>query len=319
MKSVFAPHLKRDVKFGWKLRKAGVPLLHLRDFVTTLPAIPATCDYSHPAVIPLRDIDGNDAYGDCVYACLYHFLAVATGNATGTPFRATQAQVLADYARDTGFNPNDPSTDNGADIPTTLAAYMKHPFADGSKIVGYATVNGGDFQLLKTALYLFEMLDFGIGLPDHWITPFPSGDGFVWDKVAGGSDPQNGHSFYGYGYDGSDINIDSWGLFGKITQAACAAYATGSGGGEVYVALTPDLLAKGAVKAPNGFAWGDLVTQLNAWGGNAPPPPPTPSGPVTLAQAQEWAADGVGAGPFIGHRSFFEKRARIGLADKWPK
>ena len=92
---------------------------------------------------------------------------------------------------------------------------------------------------VQQALYLFENLDFGMSLPDKWISPFPSGSGFTWD-AAGAPDPENGHSVMGFGYDTAGVLLDSWGLKGTLTYKAIAEYAIAKNGGELYVLITPD-------------------------------------------------------------------------------
>jgi hypothetical protein len=125
------------------------------------------------------------------------------------------------------------------------------------------------------AMYLFENLYFGIELPDAWISPFPSASGFVWD--VGTPDPENGHCIMGVGYGPQGVKVDSWGLFGTLTWKAIAALCTQNGGGELYVMITPDQLAKGQTKAPNGIDWASLCADFNAMGGNVPVPAPAPS------------------------------------------
>jgi len=122
------------------------------------------------------------------------------------------------------------------------------------------------------------------------------------------------------GYNAKGAEIDTWGLIGTLTWAAIAELCTEAGGGEVYTLLSPDEVAKGQTKAPNGIDWASMIADFDALGGNVPVPtppapvPPTPTPPtpvpptpipptpvttVTLAQAQAWA--------------------NAGLATNWPK
>src|SRR5437764_428899 len=79
--------------------------------------------------------------------------------------------------------------------------------------------------LVKQAVFLFETLAIAVNLPDAWINPFPSRDGFIWGP-AGSPDPSNGHEFTCYGYDANGLLIRSWGLKGHMPWAALAEYAT---------------------------------------------------------------------------------------------
>jgi hypothetical protein len=261
-----------------------------------LPTPPASCDWSPKAAKSLLQVYDNDQLGDCVIAGGYHTLGVETGNASaGSPFIATEKQILSDYSAIGGYVPGDPSTDNGCEIPVALDYWQKTGFADGSKLLGSIGIDATDPNETRLAMWLFENLVFGIALPDEWIDPFPSSPGFVWD-VAGDPDPENGHCVVGVGYNADGVTIATWGMLGVMTWAAVAKYAVPANGGELHAALSPDQIAKGIVKAPNGLAWVDIIKNFDAMGGNVPvpaPPPPAPSPKqLTLAQAQAALAAG---------------------------
>jgi hypothetical protein len=338
MKTVFAPHLNRTVKFGRKRPVAMGPHFRLRNYLrASLPEPPASVRYSARAMDALRLVMCNDTLGCCTISGGYHVVATETGNA-GALFTATDAQIIADYSAVSGYIPGDTSTDQGADEPTVLNYWTQHGFANGTKLLGWLAVDATNQEELQQALYLFENLYFGIELPDAWVNPFPSGPGYVWD--VGAPDPNNGHCVIGYGYGAKGIDIDSWGLVdpatgdgGTLTYAAIAALCTQQAGGAVYVLCSPDQLAKGAAKAPNGVAWGDLITDFDSMGGHipipapspAPAPAPAPPAPVapaplaTLATAQGLAISGIGRGPWLLTRSMAEALAKNALAAGWPK
>jgi hypothetical protein len=265
---------------------------------------------------------GNDDYGDCVFACVGHVTGVETANA-GTPFHATLQQVLAMYSAVTGFDPNDPSTDNGANIQDALNYWQAHGFANGTKILGYLSVDATNWAEVQSALYLFENLILGMELPDAYVNPFPSGDGALWD-VAGDPVPENGHCVGGCAYNANgELIVDTWGMLVRLTRTALAKYATPSNGGELWVVLTPDQLAKGQAKAPNGVAWSSLVADFDSIGGHvpipSPPPAPPPSGPITLVQAQTLVANALHRAPFFLTHDTATTIAKNALAAGWPK
>ena len=329
IKEVFAPHLNRPVKLGRLPRVAGKQRLHLSDFIShaMLPPPPPSCDYWPKAASVLTDIYGNDTLGDCVVAGGYHVLGVEIGNATGVPFHATKAQIVKDYSAIGGYVPGKPSTDNGCNEETAFEYWKKHGFANGSKILGTISINASNKADIQAACYLFENLFFGVGLPDAWIEPFPSGPGFVWG-VHGHANPNNGHCFIATGYGPSGVTIDSWGLKGVVTYDAVAAYAGPSAGGEIYAVITPDQLLKGQQKAPNGLAWGDLIAAFNALGGNVPVPPPpapvyAPTATMTLGECQLCAIDLLHNAPGVRDQTFTrqgaEKLVTDSIAKHWPK
>ena len=91
--------------------------------------------------------------------------------------------------------------------------------------------------------------------------------------------------FIGYGYTSKGILISTWGMTGLITWAAVAKYCAASAGGQLLVLLTPDQLAKGQAKAPNGVAWTDLISDFDTMGGHVPVPAPVPTPPTPIPPA----------------------------------
>jgi hypothetical protein len=314
------------VKRGRKQPLVVGPHLKLKNYLrgAALPAAPASCDYSPKAASVLSDIYGNDTLGDCVIAGGYHIVGAETGNA-GDLFHASSAQIVADYSAIGGYVPGDPSTDQGCDLQTALNYWTSHGFANGTKLIAWLGVDPTNVAEMQLALWLFGNLYFGMGLPDAWVQNEPSASGFTWD-VAGAYDPNNGHCVMGVGYGSKGIEIDTWGMLGTLTYAACAEYAASKDGGELYVMLTPDQLTKGQSIAPNGVAWTDLLTDWNAIGGHvvvppAPAPSPTPTPPgsaVTLAQAQQWAQQGIAQEGFLMTRGQAQAAASAALAANWP-
>lgn len=269
MKKIHAPHLGRDVSFGRKrpaAPKLGEKRLHLRDYLArgaSLPTPPASVDYSVKGAAALSNVFENDALGCCVISGLYHVLGVATGNASGTPFIATDAQILADYGAIGGYNPADPSTDQGCDEVTALNYWRDTGCADGSKLAGYALIDQSNLQELQIALWLFGNLYYGFELPDAWTATMPSDSNFTWD-AAGAPDPNQGHCVMSASYNGPTFGVGTWGLYGALTGAAIAEYGAPANGGAVYAILTPDWIAQGQTLAPSGVDWASLQADLAA-------------------------------------------------------
>jgi hypothetical protein len=298
MHTVFAPHLKCNVVIGaCKLPDPHAMRFHLGDYVdeATLPPSPASVDYSAPAMSVISNIEGNDSVGDCVLAEEAHFVGVMTGN-TGRLFSYTPALTLAAYSAITGYNPSDPSTDQGTDPTVAMNYFVKNAYADGTKLAGWAMVDASNKTLVTFAISALGNLKLWVGLPDAWINPFPSKNGFVWDVAP--PNANNGHCIGSCAYNSTQITIVgtnaqgvqvmTWGLIGTITWAAFAALFVQSAGGGAAVRITPDWLAKGATKTPSGFAYADLISDLNRfYGSNIPVPTPPPQQlPATLANAQ---------------------------------
>ncbi len=331
LKKLFIPHLNKTFVFGCKMPKVLGPHFRLERYLgSVLPAPPTSCDYTKAALVVIAQMYLNNTLGDCVIAEDYHFVGVETGN-VGDLFSATDAQVELDYEKIGGYVPGNESTDNGCDPVTDLNYRVANGFADGTRLLGWLTANAQNQTIVMQAIELFENVKICICLPDAWINPVPSASGFVWD-VAGDPDPENGHCIGAYGYTAQGVIISTWGMLGIITWAALAKYAVLSQGGSVFVRLTPDQLAKGATKAPNGFLWSTLVSDFDTMGGTVPvpaPPTPTPTPPtpvppappspiVSLAQAIAWADKGLGALPSVMLRAQAEQAVSKALTANWP-
>lgn len=331
LKTAFAPHLNRHVKFGRKAPRIPHTKLRASKLIDLAQLeVPDTTNFRNgPGQPVLRNVYGNDELGDCVPAWLAHFLGLVTG-AAGNAYIATLEQVVAMYSAIGGYVPGKPETDQGCDEDTAISFVEQTGWPNGTKALGAIAVDATNPKEIHAVNWLFEGTMFGVCLPAEWISPFPTSDGAIWD-VAGPAVPDNGHCFGGVDNDPRGLLIDSWGLFLLITFAAIAKYAVSSAGGQLFAILTPDQVAKGMIKAPNGVDWGTIVASFNARGGHVPMPQPpappapqpvTPGGPITLAGAQQLVEHGIcGApsfGPFVT-KDAATAAANASLAHGWPK
>jgi hypothetical protein len=273
IKTIHHPNGKHTFKFGRKRAVAYGPRLSLGNYLGhSLPAPPATCDYTKAAAAALSQMYDNDTLGDCVIAGMAHVVGVLTGNAGTPPFIYTNAQIIALYSTIGGYVPGDPSTDNGCNEETALNYWENNGAPSGSnQIAGWLAVNPADPSEYRAALWLFENLYFGLELPDAWITPEPpSASGFVWN-VAGAPDPDNGHCVAGVGYHAQGVVIDTWGMTGTMTDAAIAKYCAKRAHGSLYTVVSQDAINKATQKAPTGFDWSQLVADFDSMGGKVKP------------------------------------------------
>jgi hypothetical protein len=260
---------------------------------STLPTPPPTCDYRAKASASLSNIFKNDTLGDCVIAAIAHAVGVATGNAGSTRV-FTDQEIIALYTAIGGYNPSDPSTDQGCDELTALAYWQQNgaPIG-GDKIAGYVAVDPTNEAEVNAAIWLFENLMLCAELPDSWTQV--SGSGFVWDCDT--PNPNNGHAFMSASYDSVGPGIETWGLSGSILRAAMSSNITTAAGGSCYAVLMSDSIMKASGKAPNGFDWEQLCADFDAIGGAVQVPvSPTPAKGPTKAQvlaAMETALDAL--------------------------
>jgi len=266
IKTIDLPFLGQKVCFG---RKRPVEKFKLR-FTTyntgILPIPPRAVDYTNKALPSLNKVYLNDQLGDCVIAGGSHMRGITSGNATGTPVLFTPSEIIAMYSAIGGYVPGNPATDNGCDENTAGSYWMSTGFPDGVKWLGFVGIDAANKTEVMQAIDLFEAVMLGIELPDAWVNPMPSSPGFVWD-LAGEPDPENGHCVISGGYDDVGVIINSWGMLGKITWEALAKYASHQSGGQLFLAVSADMIAKGQNKAPNGMDWDTLKADFAALGG----------------------------------------------------
>ena len=331
---IWAPHLRRNVVLGGcKIPDKHAPMLKLGNYmdVAQLPPAPTSCDYSDPAMSVISDEEGNDAYGDCVLAEEAHFIAVMTGNA-GKLFAYTRDMTLAAYSALTGFNASNPASDQGTDPLVCLNYFTQNAYADGSKLAGYIQVDATNRAQVEFAISAFGNLKIWLSVPTAYISPFPSGNGFVWDVAP--PNPDNGHCIGSCAYNSTNVavvgsnsqgvQVMTWGLVGTITWAAFAALCVPSAGGGCATRVTLDWLNASIGKTPSGFAWRDLIADFDTMGGTLmiPPPPappsPTPAGLATFAQATSWLAEGINGATALETREQAIAAANAGLLKYWP-
>lgn len=255
----------RHFKLGRRRPVAPCPRLHLRNYMLkSLPDPPTSINYGGLASSSLAQIYDNDTLGDCVIACMGHVEGILTGNANGgNPLILSNSEVISLYSAISGYVPGNPSTDNGCDPQTALNYWQQNGLSNGNnKIAAWIAVNGNNLPEMRTALWLFENLIFGIDLPDAWINPAPEYSGFWWSP-SGSPDPANGHCFPAYGYVPDSLQISTWGLIGNLTNGAAKKYTTEQGG-ELYTVLSQDAIIKALQRAPNGFDFSQLLADIDS-------------------------------------------------------
>ena len=265
MRIITQPTTGKTFRLGRTRPIARGPRFHLKNYLKqSLPSPPPSVNYAPAASKALTQMYDNDVLGDCVIACMGHLQGVFTANATGTAQILTNAQIIDLYSAIGGYVPNNPSTDQGCNEQTALNYWQQTGLGGGAgKIEAWMSVNGDDPQEVRTALWLFENLMFGMELPDPWVDNMPTASGFVWTK-AGAPDDNNGHCVAGVGYDDTGIEIATWGMTGTITMPAVRKYATGGSGGELYTVLSQDSIVKATQKAPSGFDFSQLLADLES-------------------------------------------------------
>jgi hypothetical protein len=304
--------------------------IKFKDFVHALiayPTVPSTCDWSQAAIAVIENVEGNDNAGDCVEAEEAHFIGVVTGNAN-TLFAYTPQMTLALYTAETGYNASNPNTDQGTDPIADLNYLTQNPYADGSKLAGWALVDASSQSEVKYAVYTLGNGKLWLGLPAAIIQNMPSKSGFVWDVTLGAADPNNGHCIGICGFNSVGVQIMTWGMIGTITWAALAAWCVSAQGGGMAVRVTTDWISSKTGQAPSGLNLSALISAFNTYfGGSIPVPTPAPAptpplppatSPPSLAAAQSAVESALMTGFSLITESDAIARVNAALTPLWP-
>lgn len=149
----------------------------------------------------------NDQYGCCVESAAGHFEQLWSAAVTGREQRVTDRQVLAAYSAITGFNPADPSTDQGTDPLDALKYWRSHGIA-GHKIGAFVEVDVSKPNEVKWAVELFGGLYSAIDFPSSAMDEFNAGK--PWTVVPGAT-IEGGHMVLISAYDDQHLTCVTWG------------------------------------------------------------------------------------------------------------
>lgn len=258
------------------------PRVHLRASGTITP--PQSVNWVGTGFpVPELGMLGNDSVGDCVIAGGYHGVDVFEYDGQAVTTNFTAAQALADYSTVTGYNPSDPSTDQGATLQEGLEFWQKTGFG-GYKIAAFAQIDGTNTALLQNCINLFGVVYAGLNVPSSAMQQFDSGQ--EWSVVSR-SRIEGGHCVPLVAYDTASYSCITWAAVQKMTSQFHARYFD-----EWWVPISTDWLQKSG-KTPSGLDGATANADFQALTGSTaspfptvtPPPvnPPTP--PVTPTDA----------------------------------
>lgn len=252
------------LKLGKLPARPDAVKLKFRDYLdrTALPPLP-TGDFGHDTLVTNWGMLGNDKYGDCVWAGGGHeeMLWLRESGATEAEVEAliTESAALKNYSVVTGFNPDDPSTDQGTDMAKAASYRRKTGYVDAKgnhhKIAAYVDLDPGNITELWYAAYLFDGVGIGINFPAQWMDAFSKGPGGLWDHVTRPK-IEGGHYITGVARHGN-LNIVTWADdHPRLTPRGYAQFND-----ETFAYATEDKLANGVDE--NGFNWTQLRADLS--------------------------------------------------------
>lgn len=257
---------------GVKKNDPRKPRLYFRMFTKAGITPPASVDFTG---MPNIGMLGNDQYGDCVEAANGHIVEEQTFKGQGTEVGVTTAQALAEYSKITGFNPNDPNTDQGTMIQDGLNDLKKNGLAS-HKIAAFAQVDTANMTEVKNAVAEFGAVSIGFEFPAFAMDQFNQGK--PWDVQSTNAGIEGGHCVLVVGYDANYLYVYTWGAVQKMTYAFWNKYVD-----EAWVVISEDWVNKATGLDPEGvdkFAFGAqfaaLTGQPNPFPAPSPAPPPSP-------------------------------------------
>jgi hypothetical protein len=234
---------------------------------------PAAVDWHTAVPAGSWGMDGNDAVGDCTLAEVDH-TTKATEVAAGNPeVQSTAAEVLAAYSAITGYDPADPSTDQGAEMQQVRDWWRKRGVTLGGRqhtIALFAELDHRNLGLVKWAVAQFGPVGLGINCPRSALDQFNAGQ--PWTVVRGSPD-DGGHAIAFVGYDDQWAYVLTWGRVQRMSWGFFAAYVE-----EAWTQLSQEWVSAATGADPLAGTLHDLGEQFHAVTG-LPNPFPTP-GPV---------------------------------------
>jgi len=203
---------------------------------------------------------GNDKYGDCTCAGILHMLMLWKAQ-NSIQVCVNESDALSIYHEVTGFNPNDPSTDNGAHEIDVLN-YCRQNIICGSKIVSaYVSIDVRTpkvtIEQICQAINLFGGIYIGADMYQSAMDEFAGG--FAWKRTTCTGAFKGGHAFAIIDYDDNRqiFTCITWGVPHEITYAWALAFIK-----EGYAIYSPSWLNNNGV-APSGFNETQLIQDLN--------------------------------------------------------
>lgn len=217
--------------------------------------------FGHGDLVPADSwgVLANDRLGCCVWSGAAHETLVLGREGDHDP-AFSDASVEGDYERFTGYNPNDPSTDQGTDMRQAAQDRRGTGISDARdhrhRIGAYLWLEPGNLDQLWQAAYEFSVVGVGYEFPESAMQQFREGQ--PWDVVKD-SKIVGGHYVPCVGRTaGGNLDAVSWGRRIQITPAFYEKYSDAA---LVYIsasALGPD------GKTPEGLDKAALVADLAA-------------------------------------------------------
>lgn len=283
--------------------EATHPRLKLAPFLRGTPP-PASVDwYSRVSGWPMFM---NDQLGDCTEAMVGHIIESVSLYGSGTQSTISSSDVLAAYERVSGYDPKDPSTDQGAVLQDVYGDWRKTGVG-GHKALCFAQVDHEHDNELMTTVDQFGAVGLGIVVTQDMMDDFQAGK--PWSRWTG--EQLGGHAVPIVGYDRSYLYVVTW---GKVQAMSWQCFDNVTD--EAWVAVLPEWFSA-AGQDPKGVdlhGLGEAFAQLTGQPNPFPDPSPVPPGPVPESADEALAA---AVGPWLTERHHGEARKVASALHTW--
>lgn len=242
----------------------------------SLPTAPEIVDYY--TTVDVWGMLANDRLGVCVIADMGHVVEQDTDFASGSEQVVSDSDTVALYSAITGYDPDDPNSDQGTYVQDALTYWRKTGIYSGHKIAAFASVTLDDWQQIENAVNGFGSVTIGFNFPDSAMDQFDAGE--PWTVVPGAPAPVDGHCVLLVGYDADWLYVVTWGQVQKMDRKFWAKYVD-----EAWVVITQDTINSQGANAYGGIldlaalgaAFAALTGQPNPFPNVDPTPVPDPT------------------------------------------
>ncbi len=245
------------MKLGYVFKRDQAKLKLHNYMGPALPPPPAAVDWTL-AISEDLGMLGNDSVGDCTCADVGHTIELLTAMGAGIVVPTTD-EILALYSGATGYDPNDPSTDQGASL-SEIADYVQKwglvVKGVAHKIHAYLDVKAGDQHQTMQSIHLFKHCAIGVRLPKSAMDGFGKG---IWSDTTD-TNILGGHDVPLVAYDAEGPTCITWGAYQKMSWSWYAKYCD-----EAQARLYDDAAGPDWNDA-NGFSFSQLESDLAALG-----------------------------------------------------
>ena len=244
-----------EYKLGRQPRKFNPGIMHLSAILPSLnlPTPPESVDWTKG--ITQFGMMLNSTLGDCTCAAVGHARQIWTSNTT-VENTISDNCILALYEAACGYNPSDPTSDQGGNEQAVLTYLLNTgiPLNDGTheKISAFVEVDPRNTTDIKLAIQEFGGIYIGIEVPLSIYDMTTNLPKTIWDYDPSNTQTEGGHAIFVCKYDNSGVTVISWGSLYLLTWEFFQQYTS-----EAYAIVSPDWISSTG-KTPLGLSLPEL-------------------------------------------------------------